>query len=94
MSYYVYFLKSIKNNKIYTGYTKIDPILRIKQHNQGTDKWTKENGPFLLLYYEKYCCKKDAILREKFYKTGIGRRIHNAIISSVSAKGGPAFGGG
>jgi len=92
--HYIYFLKSSKNNKICVGYTETNPPERLKQHNQKSNKWTRENGPFLLLYYEKYFCKKDALMRERFYKTGIGRKIRNAIIVSVSAKGGPASGGG
>ena len=79
---------------MYVGFTESAPSLRLKQHNQSSTKWTRENGPFLLLYYEKYYCKKDALMREKFYKSGIGRKIRNIIIDSASAKGGPASGGG
>lgn len=58
---------------------------RLKEHNVGSNKWTRENGSFKLLYFEKYYCEKDAIEREKFYKSGIGRAIRDAIISVVSA---------
>jgi putative endonuclease len=96
--YYIYFLKSQKNGKIYTGYTEKDPRERLKDHNYGSNKWTKENGPLELLHYEKYFCKNDAQEREKFYKSGFGRLIRDSIIDtvkkSVSAKGGPAYGGG
>ncbi len=34
---------------------------RLAQHNPGTNKWTKGNGPFKLVYYESYVCKTDAI---------------------------------
>jgi len=92
--FYVYFLKSQKNGKIYVGFTTISPIERTKQHNQNSNNWTKENGLFELLYFERYHCKKDALAREKFYKSGFGRKIRDSIICSVSAKGGPAYGGG
>ena len=85
--YYVYFLKSTKNQKVYCGQTTKKPEDRLKEHNQHTNKWTWENGPFVLVYYESYCCKADAIKRESFYKSGFGKKIRNAIIKSVSARG-------
>ncbi len=92
--FYVYFLKSIKNGKIYVGYSKINPEDRLKQHNQKSNKWTRENGHLILLYFEKYLCEQDAIMREKFYKSGFGRQVRNIIIRAASAKGRPASGGG
>ena len=84
----IYFLKSIKNQKIYTGYTSKNPKERLIEHNRGSNEWTRENGPFKLIYFESYLCEQDAVLREKFYKTGLGRNIRNAILTAVSAKGG------
>ena len=81
--FFVYFLKSLKNNKIYTGSTEKIPEDRLKEHNYGSNDWTRENGPFELLYYEKYFCKKDAKARELFYKTGLGRLIRNSMIGVV-----------
>ena len=80
---YVYFAKSLSNNKIYVGYTDNEPKIRVKEHNQKSNKWTKGNGPFKLIYYESYSCKTDAIKRENFYKSGIGKRIKKAIISEM-----------
>ncbi len=79
--FYVYFLKSLKNKKVYVGFTEKEPLVRESEHNLGSNQWTKNNKPFKLIYYEKYCCKKDAKTRELFYKTGFGRQIKNAIIS-------------
>ncbi|MFA4827182.1 MAG: GIY-YIG nuclease family protein [Candidatus Shapirobacteria bacterium] len=84
--YYVYFLKSQKNGKVYVGSTGQSPAVRLEQHNRGRNKFTKENRPFVLLYFEKYLCREDATLREKFYKTGFGREIRNIIIESASIK--------
>ena len=85
--YTVYFLQSEKNNKTYVGYTGKDPKDRLAEHLSGTTAWTRNNGPFVLLYFETYSCKKDAIQRELFYKTGFGRKIRDAIITAVSARG-------
>jgi putative endonuclease len=83
--FYVYFLKSLKNNKIYTGVTEKDPAVRLLEHLEGTNAWSRRNGPFELLYYESYYCKTDALHREKFYKTGFGRKVRDAILVAVSA---------
>ncbi|PIZ00854.1 excinuclease ABC subunit C [bacterium (Candidatus Howlettbacteria) CG_4_10_14_0_8_um_filter_40_9] len=73
--YYVYILLSIKNNKPYVGYTSKMVKERLDEHNVGTNKWTRNNGPFKLLYYESYYCKKDAIHRENFLKGGVGKKL-------------------
>lgn len=82
--YTVYFLKSLQNSTFYTGITEKDPSLRLKEHNSGSNDWTKRNGPFELVYYEIYHCKHDATSREKFYKTGIGRKVRNVLLSQFS----------
>ena len=81
--YAVYFALSLKNNKVYVGYTKKDPEVRIKEHNSNTNKWSKENKPFKLVYYEHYQCLEDAKRRELFYKSGFGRKIKTAILESI-----------
>ena len=73
--YYVYALRSKKNNKRYIGFTSKGPEIRLKEHNSGTDDWTRQNGPFALVYQEKYYSSREAIKREKFLKTGQGRKF-------------------
>ena len=82
--YFVYFIKSLTNGKIYTGKTEKKPTIRTKEHNSGTNEWTKHNGPFILVYFEKYYCKKDMDEREKFFKTGFGKKIRNAILKEIT----------
>ena len=48
--YYIYVLKSKKDNKMYTGYTK-DLKLRFEQHNKGLVDSTKNRQPLKLIYY-------------------------------------------
>lgn len=79
--FYVYFLKSLKNNKIYVGFSCKRPEIRLQEHLSGSNLWTKQNGPFKLIYYEEFCCEEDARSREKFYKTGIGKKVKQAIVS-------------
>jgi len=75
--HYVYVLKSLKNNKLYTGLTD-NLKRRVYEHNLKSRKgneWTKRNGPFKLVYYEAFCNKYDAIHDEKFFKSGYGREV-------------------
>lgn len=70
----VYVLRSLKNKKRYIGYTSKDAFERLKDHNRGCNKWTRENGPFKVIYQEEYETKSEAIKRERFLKSGQGRK--------------------
>lgn len=65
--YYVYGLKSVKNNDLYIGFSG-DLKQRFKDHNQGNVKATKDNRPWKLVYYEAYKDKRDATRRERQLK--------------------------
>ena len=70
----VYVLRSLKNNKRYVGYTSKDIFKRLKEHNNGCNKWTRQNSPFKVIYSENYNLKTEAIKRERFLKSGQGRK--------------------
>ncbi len=94
--YIVYVLKSLKNNKRYIGFTSKKITQRLDWHRWGLTSWTRQNGPFELVYTEHVQGKQSALRREKFFKTGNGRKTLELILlkmnGSVSAKelGGPA----
>ena len=70
--YYVYVLKSKKDNKWYTGSTG-DLRKRFKEHSEGKVFSTKNRGPFELIYYESCLNETDARMREKYLKSGPGK---------------------
>jgi len=70
--YYTYVLKSKKDNKNYTGYTK-DLKLRFEKHQNGLVKSTKNRRPLELIYYEACINQQDATHREKYLKTYHGK---------------------
>ncbi len=72
--YYTYVLRSKKDGKFYIGVTK-DLKRRFAEHNKGLVKATKNRRPFILIYYEACLSEKKAIKREKYFKTGFGRRF-------------------
>ena len=73
--YYAYVLKSKKNGRFYYGSTD-DLKRRISEHNSGIGgKYTRDNRPFELVYYEAYNSYDLARRAEKFYKSGCGREV-------------------
>lgn len=79
--FYVYILKSKKDNKLYTGYSS-NLKERIKLHLEGKSQATKWRLPIELVYYEAYKEKKDAIKRELFLKSGRGREVNQKQIEN------------
>lgn len=73
--YFVYIIESIQNGKQYVGYTPDNPHNRLLKHNNGEVLFTKKQLPWKLIYYEAYLNRKDATGREKFLKSGSGRRF-------------------
>ena len=71
--YYVYVLISLKDGKFYIGFTN-NLRKRIEVHNNGFVTSTKFRRPFSLIYYEAYIHKGDAVRREKYLKSGMGKR--------------------
>ena len=61
--FYTYIIKSIKDKKLYIGYTS-NLRKRLKEHNSKLNKSTKPRVPFKLVYYEAYASEDDAIKRE------------------------------
>lgn len=71
--YYTYVLKSEKSRKFYTGTTN-NLKQRLEQHNKGLVTSTKHKRPLKLVYFEACSNSKDAYHREKYLKSGIGKR--------------------
>ena len=71
--FYVYVLKSKKDGQWYTGCTN-DLRKRLREHNNGLSRATKFRRSFELIYYEAYTHRQDAQRREKYLKSGMGKR--------------------
>ena len=72
--FHIYVLRSLKNNKRYVGFTSKDPSVRLKEHNSGTNAWTRQNKPHILILLEAFKSEAEARAREKFLKSGQGRK--------------------
>lgn len=70
---YVYVIKSEKSGRLYTGCTS-DLRKRLNEHNQNKSSSTSKRGPYQLIYYEACMNENDAFSREKYLKSGMGKR--------------------
>ena len=85
--FYTYVLKSKKNGRLYTGATE-NLQKRFKQHCSNQVESTKGRGPFTLIYYEACLNQQDAYAREKYLKSGMGKRyIKNRLKRFLSLTG-------
>lgn len=84
--FFVYILKSKKDNNLYIGSTN-DLRRRLEEHNSGKSLSTKSRMPFVLVYYEAYAIEDEARRRESSLKlharalTQLKRRIEKSIES-------------
>ena len=80
---YVYAISSLTKNYIYVGMTQ-DLEARLVRHKKGGEKTTKPYAPFRLIYTEVCANRVKARIREKYWKSGIGKQklrdIRNQII--------------
>ncbi|OGG54950.1 excinuclease ABC subunit C [Candidatus Kaiserbacteria bacterium RIFCSPHIGHO2_02_FULL_55_25] len=85
--HYTYVLRSKADGKWYTGCTN-DLRKRLRQHNSGQMVATAKRRPFELMYYEACTEQSDAYAREKYLKTGMGKRyIKNRLKRFLSLTG-------
>ena len=73
---YTYVLLSERDGRFYTGSTG-DLRMRFRDHNAGHVHSTAYRRPLHLLYYEACLNIGDARRRERFLKTGKGKRYPN-----------------
>lgn len=84
---YTYVLKSEVNGKMYTGSTN-DLRKRLKLHNEGRNITTRRDKPYRVVYYEACLDDHDARMREKYLKSGMGKRyLKNRLRGFLSLTG-------
>lgn len=77
--YYVYVLKSLKDNKNYIGFTN-NLLRRYAEHQQGKNVSTAKRLPLELIFYEAFRNKEDALRREEYLKTTKGKVMLRVIM--------------
>ena len=67
---------------------------KLKEHNYHTGLWTRGHAPFEMIYSEPFGSKLEALKREKFLKSGDGRRVLDKkieVIFFATERGGEKF---
>jgi putative endonuclease len=72
--FYVYVLHSLTDHGFYIGFSA-DLRRRLAEHQRGLAFATSYRGPWRLIYYEAYLEEEDALGRERYLKSGSGRRF-------------------
>ena len=72
MAYWVYVQRSERTNRRYTGSCQ-ELEDRLRRHNQGESKATKNGVPWNLVHSETFATRAEAARRERYSKTGKGR---------------------
>jgi putative endonuclease len=71
--FYTYVLLSRKDGRWYTGSTG-DLKARVEDHSKGRVQSTRHRRPLELVYYEACLAEDDARTRERYPKTGRGKK--------------------
>lgn len=80
--FYTYILYSLKDNRLYIGFTN-NLKKRLIEHARGKVGATKNRIPLRLIHYEYFINEKDAKAREKFLKSGYGRKQFKEILKNT-----------
>ena len=83
MSWFVYILYSETHNLYYNGESEF-PKERLKAHNNNLSDYTRNKGPWKLMYVEHLENRSEALKREKQLKKLKHRSILNAIKSPLN----------
>ena len=79
LPYCVYVLQSEKDLLLYHGFTT-NLRQRLSNHNAGKTKSTSKRRPLRLVFCEYFYTKRDAVRRERYFKTTQGKRMLKLLI--------------
>jgi putative endonuclease len=74
--FFVYILKSLKDNSYYVGETA-DIRKRLSEHNNGSAHYSATKRPYILVWYCAFPSKTSALIFERYLKSGSGFAFRN-----------------
>ena len=78
MKWFVYIIESQSNGILYKGFTQ-DIEKRIWEHNNGFSRYTKDKGPWKLVFSKSFETKKEALIFERRIKKFNSQSLENLI---------------
>jgi putative endonuclease len=79
--FHCYVLRSLKTGRRYVGSCE-DLSDRVHRHNSAESKATKHGVPWILIRSERFATRREALARERFYKSGSGRDELDKLLQS------------
>ena len=87
--YYVYVLKNLEG-RLYIGFsTNLEK--RIMQHQSNEGGWTRNRGPWELVYYESFTKRFEAVQRERNLKSGQANKKLRNDLRVLNSRAGPSI---
>jgi putative endonuclease len=83
MGFHVYVLRSLRDGQTYTGVAG-NLRRRMAVHARGHVRSTRNRRPLVLVYVEQYGTKRQALARERFFKTPAGGLLKHRLIAKHS----------
>ncbi len=80
--YQVYIIYSTSKDRYYIGSTSVGIETRLKRHNEGWTRSTKNGVPWELKFVHSYPTKSEALVRERFIKNQKSRAFIETLIGS------------
>ena len=80
MQYFVYILYCPIVSKSYVGQTD-NLILRYYHHLNGESQWTRQMKKPIIIHWEGFTTRSEAMKQEKYYKSGRGFNKRKKIVS-------------
>lgn len=71
--YLLYVLVSEKSGRLYVGQTQ-NLVKQLEQHNKGRCRSTRSDQPWRICYQERHRSRSKAVVRERYFKNGSGRK--------------------
>lgn len=78
----VYVLQSLKDGDLYIGFTE-NLKQRLTQHFHGENISTAPRRPLRLIFCEYYLTKADALRRESYFKSTVGKRALRLMLTET-----------
>jgi putative endonuclease len=82
--FYVYVLRSGKTGRRYVGSCE-DLDDRVRRHNSGEAKATRHGIPWKLVHTESFLTRREAVKKERYFKTGRGRDELDRLVPGIAA---------
>ena len=80
MKYFLYILYSLAFKRTYVGQTD-NLSERLTKHNSGKVRSTKSFTPWVIIYTESFTTRANAMKREKWFKSPVGRKKISEILN-------------